>query len=405
MTKYGNPFKPGAGHYTPYLAGRTLETEEFENLLEQRVILQNLIISGLRGVGKTVLLQSFRPIAVKKGWLWAGQDCTEGTSIDENSMVIRLLTDIALVTSSVKVRAEKDIAPIGFSKEDRVLEQSLDFQYLVGLYTRLPGVANDKLKALLSFVWECLKPLSVNGVVFAYDEAQSLSDHPDEKQFPLGLLLDVFQFLQKTGVPFMLVLTGLPTLQAKLVEAKTYTERMFTVQILDRLSLEASKKAIIIPIKESKHPLMFSDAAIDLIVGKSEGYPYFIQYICREAYDILEQHLVEGSTPTFPIDDIIRKLDNDFFAGRWAQATERQRELLTLVAKAGKKEFTITEVVDLSIKAEETKSFSSSLVNQMFKTLISESLLYKNRRGSYSFAVPLLDQYVLRFNEFKNLIS
>ena len=71
-------------------------------------------------------------------------------------------------------------------------------------------------------------------MVFAYDEAQSLSDHPDDKQYPLGMLLDVFQYLQRNGVPFMLVLTGLPTLQAKLVETKTYTERMFTVTLSSR---------------------------------------------------------------------------------------------------------------------------------------------------------------------------
>ncbi len=400
MTTYPNPFRPGAGHQPPYLAGREDEKKEFNELLSQEVILQNLILSGLRGIGKTVLLESFKPIAQSNGWLWAGTDCSEASSNDEDTMVIRLLTDIALITSPIQVGSKPSI---GFQGHNITQDTYLTFDFLLAYYSGTPGLAADKLKALLVFVWGCLKPLGVKGVVFAYDEAQTLSDHAREKQYPLSLLLDVFQFVQKNNIPFMLVLTGLPTLLVKLVEARTYSERLFRVRILDRLNATQSRDAILKPINKSNHPLKFSDSGVQLIVDQSGGYPYFIQFICREAYDILEQQLIKGSAPSLPIDAILQKLDNDFFAGRWAQATDRERELLNIIAGLGGSEFGVSQIVESSKKNIHSKPFSSSQVNQMLNRLIDISLIYKNRRGSYSFAVPLLDRYISRNNRIKGL--
>ncbi|OGC51717.1 hypothetical protein A2982_03540 [candidate division WWE3 bacterium RIFCSPLOWO2_01_FULL_39_13] len=98
-----NPFRPGAGHTPPYLAGRNLEIQEFDRLLKQNTILKNLIISGLRGIGKTVLLESLKSVARKRNWLWAGTDCAESVSVSEETMAMRILTDIALITSNIKI--------------------------------------------------------------------------------------------------------------------------------------------------------------------------------------------------------------------------------------------------------------------------------------------------------------
>lgn len=400
MTDYPNPFKPGAGHQPPYLAGREAETAQYEELLKQEVILQNLILSGLRGIGKTVLLESFKPIAQKNGWLWAGTDCSEAYSIDENTMVIRLLTDIALITSGIKVGSKP---VLGFRAESAHKDTYLTFDFLIDYYSSVPGLPADKLKSLLMYVWQCIEPLEVKGVVFAYDEAQTLSDHEKDKQYPLSLLLDVFQFLQKNGVPFMLVLTGLPTLLVKLVETRTYTERLFRVQILDRLSDADSRDAILVPIKKSNHPLRFNDATVQHIMSQAGGYPYFIQFICREAYEILEQQLSKGESPTLPMDAILQKLDNDFFAGRWAQATDRERDLLNLIAQIDTQEFSISQIVEVASGQPNLKPFSGSQINQMLTRLITIGLIYKNRRGSYSFAVPLLDRYIVRNSVAKRI--
>src|ERR1700719_30412 len=103
---FPNPMRPRAGHMPPYLAGRTIEEDEFKKLLEQTVILKNLVLTGLRGVGKAVLLESFRPTASQHGWLWAGTDLSESTSVTEHTIAARILADLASVTASMAITEE-----------------------------------------------------------------------------------------------------------------------------------------------------------------------------------------------------------------------------------------------------------------------------------------------------------
>src|ERR1044072_6330175 len=97
--EFRNPYRPGAGHIPPSLAGREREYDEFDRLLEQDQILENLVLTGLRGVGKTVLLETFKPRAVEKGGLWTTSDLSESASISETSLAERILADLALITS------------------------------------------------------------------------------------------------------------------------------------------------------------------------------------------------------------------------------------------------------------------------------------------------------------------
>jgi hypothetical protein len=261
----------------------------------------------------------------------------------------------------------------------------------------------DKLKAVLQTVWEILRARGgARGVVFAYDEAQTLSDNASHGQYPLSMLLDVFQSIQRKDVPLMLALTGLPTLFPKLVEARTFAERMFRVIVLDRLDASASRDAISKPIHKEGCPVRLADEYIRNIVEASAGYPYFIQFICREVYDAALQKLDAGEPLQVPMDAIIRKLDADFFAGRWARATDRQRDLLRSVASLpnADREFTVQEVVEAASGLLD-KPFTSSHVNQMFTTLCKVGLIYKNRYGKYSFAVPLFGQFILRQDEHR----
>src|SRR5205085_5125664 len=105
--------------------------------------------------------------------------------------------------------------------------------------------------------------------------------------------------------------------------------------------------------------------------------PYFIQFICREVYDVWIQKIAAGQQPAVPSNEIIRKLDSDFFSGRWARATDRQRELLDIIAHLPNcdSEFTVQEVVTLS--STSPKPFSSSHVNQMLVSLSNAGLVYK----------------------------
>jgi hypothetical protein len=392
-----NPFRPGAGHMPPYLAGREHEQEQFLKLLQQRTILSNLVLTGLRGVGKTVLLDTFKPLAIspERKWLWVGTDLSESTSVSEEALAMRLLTDMSVVTAGAAVR--KQLPPKGFLTQGSFEEKTLNYAFLCELYKASPGLVADKIKTVLEFVWACLEPLGVNGVVFAYDEAQTMSDHSEKEQFPLSLLLDVFQSIQKKNIPFMLVLVGLPTLFPKLVEARTFAERMFTVMTLSKLNEPDSKKAILTPIKNIECPMGFDDKSIHIIYQTSGGYPYFIQFICKELFDTFIQQLsVDGKTKPVPMAEIVQKLDKNFFAGRWARATDRQRELLSIIAtlENSEDEFTVSEIVNASKTM--ANPFGSSQVSQMLSTLSDAGLIYKNRHGKYSFAVPLLGKFILR---------
>lgn len=392
-----NPYKPGAGHMPPHLAGRGDERREFERLLEQEVILENLVLTGLRGVGKTVLLDALKPRAIRAGWLWVGTDLSETSSLSEQNMAIRLLTDLSVVSASVVVHRE-ELRRIGFAPQPQTVEYRLDYATLRALFEQTPGLVADKLKAVLEAVWQGLKASGVRGVIFAYDEAQTLSDHAARHEHPLSLLLDVFQSIQKKGIPFMLVLAGLPTLFPTLVEARTFAERMFRVVFLDRLDEQDSYEAIQKPLLDSKSPIRFDDDAARTIYADSGGYPYFIQFICREAFDaFVQQARRSGQGGYIPSDEIVRKLDSDFFAGRWARATDRQREMLIVIAhlKNCDGEFTAQEIAAASQRLD-AKPFSSSHASQMLVALAAAGLVHKNRHGKYSLAVPLLARFIRR---------
>ena len=137
----------------PYLAGRTAETGEFGRLLKQDTILENLVLTGLRGVGKTVLLDTFKPIAMQAGWHWVGTDLSEAMSLTELTIAIRLLTDLSVVTSSITIGID-EIKKIGFGDRKIEVPRNLDYRTLSLVYEETPGLAADKIKAVLELVWK-----------------------------------------------------------------------------------------------------------------------------------------------------------------------------------------------------------------------------------------------------------
>lgn len=396
--EFKNPYRPGAGHMPPHLAGREREYQEFDRLLAQETILENMVLTGLRGVGKTVLLDTFKPRAVRRGWLWAGTDLSESASVSEASLGRRILADLAVITSTISAPVVSG-RQIGFAQASPSLVP-ISHDVLVSMFDSTPGLIADKIKAALEFAWQHLSRHERHRVVFAYDEAQNLSDNSAKEQFPLSVLLDVFQSIQKKGIPFMLVLTGLPTLFPKLVEARTFSERMFRVVTVGRLSDLESREAILKPLEVANCPVRFNTESVSTITRESGGYPYFIQFICREVYDVFIQQIAMKERKGVPVEAIQRKLDSDFFAGRWAKVTDRQRQLLWVVATLdhADDEFTIQELVTQSERLL-AKPFSSSHANQMLGSLGEQGLIYKNRFGKYSFAVPLMGNFILRTYE------
>ncbi|MBC7460856.1 MAG: hypothetical protein H7287_05800 [Thermoleophilia bacterium] len=258
-------------------------------------------------------------------------------------------------------------------------------------------MVSDKLTVTIDAAVRLIVGAGRRGVVFAYDEAQTLTDSTKTGEHPLALLLHVFQSLQSKGLPVLLILAGLPTLYPKLVESRTYAERMFRVLFLESLDREATHDAIEAPLRAASLPLAPAGGFSDVVFEASAGYPYFIQFVCREAFDGLIAADFDTTKATVPLDAIMRKLDTDFFAGRWARATDRQRDLLDVIAhlETAEGEFTVQEIVAAS-KERVTKPFSSSHANQILATLGTNGLVFKNRHGKYMLAVPLLDRFIRR---------
>lgn len=394
-----NPFRPGAGTKPLYLAGREHEKNEFTRALKDAPLTQNIIITGLRGVGKTVLLDELKPIALAHGWLWTGNDWTEAASIAEKDVATRLLVDLTTILAPIVVYRDGEL-PFGFTdKKSDAKERPLKYDDLATLYNSTPGFVSDKLKAVLEHVAALLKRTAIKGIVFAYDEAQNLSDHRDTNQYPLSLVVDVFASLQKKqlGCQFLLVLTGLPTLVPKLNEARTFTERMFHTLVLDRLKEPEARDAIVQPILMEKSTLGFSEKTIDRIMNESKGYPFLIQYICKEVFDAWIGKMTVGLAPSVPMAEITAKLDQDFFAPRWSRATDRQQTFMQVIATLpnSEDEFTIQEITAASRQLLK-RPIGASHSNQMLGHLAEKGLIYRNRRGAYCFAVPLLASFIRR---------
>ncbi|MCA9313866.1 MAG: ATP-binding protein [Planctomycetes bacterium] len=380
----------------PYLAGRDASMAEFDRYLRQETVQTNVVITGLRGVGKTVLLDRLKPRSQQAGWAWVGSDLSEAASVSERNLATRILADLAPVSSFLTVPVDADPG-LGFSREPRggQIDVPLGYSALEHVFEHTPGLVADKLKAVLELVWSSFSTTSKRGIVFAYDEAQNLADHAQKNEFPMSLLLDVFQSIQKKGVRFMLVLTGLPTLLPKLVDVRTYSERMFHTIVLDRLSEEESRDAILRPVKN--RPITFAKDSVATIIRLSGGYPFFIQFFCREAYDIFVQGWGKGPLPIAPLDGLIRKLDTDFFAPRWQLLTDREQDLLRQVASLDTcaDEFTIQELTGAR-PSDGSRPFTSSHANQLLLALCRKGAVYKTRFGKYCFAVPLFWEFVRR---------
>ena len=395
---YLNPFRPGNGQQPLYLAGRTHEQEGFMQMLKQDPVSQNLVLTGLRGVGKTVLLNELKPIAQKDNWLWASNDLSEAASLTGERIARRIIADLSGLLGPLLMQTTHQ-AGVGFVTKRKSTSRPLSFDDLWSIYEKTGGLVEDKLKAVLHIVAAALSETELTGIVFAYDEAQNLSDHKAANEFPLSLLLDVFSHFQRSDYKckFLLVLCGLPTLLPKLNEARTFTERMFHIMRLQQLDEKAARDAVTKPIEITKSSLHFSKKIIDEIIEMSGGYPYFIQFICKEVFDAWIVRAKDGHAPSVPKQEILAKLDEDFFAGRWQRATDRQQEFMQVIASLenSEEEFSVSDIVSAS-KAMLRKGFGPSHTTQILQALSEKGLIYKSRRGNYMLAVPLMSRFILR---------
>ena len=399
-----NPYRPGAGHAPPFLAGRRGEQEQFLRLLHQPIVTQNILVTGLRGFGKTVLLDQMKATAEAHNWLWVGNDLSESSSLTEERLALRILTDLA---QAISARFDRTNSGTNLTHErllDRIEQITRDdnsaftFDALKALYEQSAGLPSDRLRAVLLHVTRLAHKVRIQGVILGYDEAQCLCDHAERNEFPMSMLIETVSALQKRDglTPCLLVLCGLPQVFDALTETRTYTERMFQVMTLDRLSRDETRAALTTPLAQFKARLHTPSELIDKVVNLTGGYPYLIQFFGRE---LVEQLLESGGTLSadkFPTLGAMERLDSGLFSARWNRTTDKQRDLLGLIASrppTTSSDFSARELEQL--RGSSTDPTASNF-NQMLMGLCDRGLLYRTRHGRYAFTVPLCEAMILR---------
>jgi len=383
MNRQGNPFRPGNGIMPPYLAGRESEVIWFENSLTSALFLpQNLVLSGMRGIGKTVLLRKFEDICAKKKWLFVRREFNNKLN-QEEGFLNALLTDIIAKTKGVSLAKRLKKPVIGFSQG---YEEDIEGDVISILIQKYKGPLSDRLEAILREVYEVILEAGYNGLVLLYDEFHFLEDGKETDNFPLSLLLESFSHVQQEGLRYYLVLSGLPPLFPNLVKAKTYAERMFSVKSIGNLSKESSGKAIRLPLEKSN--IIFTDELIDTIVEETQGYPYFLQFYPYYLIQNIPKEKVGLKEFNEMCPLLLKELDESFFSGRFNRASENEQRILFEMAKLGPE----IKFSELREKAKIDKNY----LNQILISLIEKGLIFRARRGKYKFTLPLLEKFLIR---------
>jgi hypothetical protein len=384
-----NPYAPGAGLTPPELVGRAPEIDQFDLMVarsRRRLHSRGMILHGLRGVGKTVLLNRFRDHAERAEWLvveLAGQtseggaDATRRKLARELALAARRLYRGRAMTESVRT-ALSAVSSFGMSfggvSFDIGVEPTRGRADTRRIEVDLEELIEDLVPALLE---------NTTAFVLFVDEMQDLDP---------GLLAALLAAQHRAGQrqwPFFLVGAGLPNLPATLGAARSYAERLFDYREIGALPSGAAAEALTIPA--AKNGASFDPDALDRLVDASGGYPYYLQTYGAAAWE-----LAIGTTITIAdADGAVERgnveLDTGFFPARWDRATPAERQYLAAMAEDSAPTTSTAEVANRL----GTRPQSLSPARQ---SLIDKGIIYAPDRGKVAFTVPNMGDFVRRRN-------
>lgn len=385
-----NPYRPGVGLQPAHLAGRDPQIRRFRAILAAAPeIPANLRITGLRGVGKTVLLRRFDEVATQDGWATVLLELEPRHNSDERLTALlrghleRLQAAIS-ATSRLKgaVGGLVDVARRSVSVAIEGFEWSLGGDL---------AVRTTALVELLTDTVVATHKAGREGLVLLFDEAQILSDEKTrDGDHPMSMLLAAVSMLQRQGRPVALVLCGLPTLTINLLEARTYSERMFRGDEVSSLPLAQARRAFTIPLEGTGRRA--TEALVDQVLRTVEGYPYFIQLWGAELWDAATY--AEDPTLTTDLldaidDEIYRRLDLDFYSPRVDSLTPAEQDLLGDAATCSYPPLLAGELGGRSPK-------SVGNVNVLLGRLVKANVLYRQGKGRYFYTAPGFEEYLRR---------
>jgi AAA ATPase domain len=387
MDAVSNPFAPGAGTPPPQLAGRDEVRETVRVAIERLrrgLPTKSVLMVGLRGVGKTVLLDRMRDDAEAGGIHTVRIEAPEGRSLP--ALLAPQLRQAMLRLSRNKKahegakRALRALA--GFAKSLKVkfadIEVGLDFDPEPGLADN--GDLEHDLQALLETVGVAAQKAETALVLFI-DELQYV------EEAELAALITAMHRCAQRRVPVMLVGAGLPQLRGHMGNAKSYAERLFDFPEIGPLNAAAARVAITQPVTDQG--MKIAAEAADMIVAESHGYPYFLQEWGKHAWDAAPSSPIRVQDVKAATASAIAALDESFFRVRFDRLTPSEKKYLRAMAQLGPGPHRSGSI------AEELKREVTSLGPTRNK-LIAKGMIWSPNHGDTAFTVPLFDQFMRR---------
>ena len=387
MNPLDNPFAPGAGVPPPELAGRDRLLESIHVSSERArrgLAARSALLLGVRGVGKTVLLDRVHREAQGAGLATIMIEAAERSALPAllaaelhgvllrlsrqrkmRDMASRALRVLAGFVSALKVKYGDIELGIDAPPEPGVADSgNLEFD-LIALFEALGATASASGTALIVTV----------------DELQYVPK-PE-----LAALIAALHRAAQKQLPILLVAAGLPQLRAQAAEAKTYAERLFEFREVGPLDEKASEDAVAKPIRARNADI--STDALRMIVNETQGYPYFLQEWGKHAWDVAESPPITAADVERASDEVAASLDGGFFRARFDRLTPFQKRYLRAMAELGPgphRSGAIARVLDRKV---------TSLAPTRGQ-LIAKGVIWSAARGDTAFTVPLFDRFMRR---------
>jgi hypothetical protein len=387
MDPINNPYSPGAGTPPPELAGRD-ELRETVRVALERVRksrpTKSVLLVGLRGVGKTVLLDRMREDTEAVGIHTIRVEAPEDRSLPAilapqlRLALLRLARDKQ--AKELAQRALRGLA--GFAKALKLkfqdIEIGFDFEPEPGLADN--GDLEHDLQALLEVIGMAAKRGNTALAIFI-DELQYV------KEEELAALITALHRAAQRKLPVVLVGAGLPQLPGRMGRAKSYAERLFDFPNVGPLSDEAARTAIVKPAEDEG--VSVNSDALEEIIKKTQGYPYFLQEWGKHAWDIAESSPIQLSDVQQATTSAVTALDESFFRVRFDRLTPTEKKYLRAMAELGSGPHRSGDIAD-QLDREVTSLAPTR------SQLISKGMIWSPSHGDTAFTVPLFNEYMKR---------
>ncbi|MBI4729470.1 MAG: ATP-binding protein [Acidobacteria bacterium] len=383
MDPLENPYRPGAGTPPPALLGRDGLINAFGVTVRralQRRPGKSLMPIGLRGVGKTVLLNRFAEIAGHEGLEVAFIEAPE-TGDFRTLLAVRLRKVLLELDrkgpAKAVLRALRILKTFSLTLPDGSTI-AIDVDALAGHADS--GVLSEDLSDLLVATGEAAAE-KAGGLLLAIDEVQYLSGEE------LGGLITAVHRTSQLNLPVVLVGAGLPQLPGLAGEAKSYAERLFDFPEIGSLTANDASAAISIPAQQLE--VTFSDEALEMIVTEAHGYPYFLQEWGYHAWNHANATPITGDDVRSVKPLVIDQLDRNFFLVRFDRLTPKEKEYLRAMAELGPGPHRSGDIANcLNVRVESVAPRRSAL--------IIKGMICSPAHGDTAFTVPLFDEYLRR---------